>query len=391
MDLLRGIEKLEALPLEGRRLLLRVDLDCPVEDGCILDDRKIRSVVPTVRQVLAAGARLVLASHLGNPQGRRMPGLSMVPVGLRLAELLDQEVYLPEDVVGDGPRKVVMERMDGEVVLLENLAFHAEEEQGDDLFAQQLGHLCDLYGIDSLALCDRRWASIVALPRHVHSRGAGMALYRELSQLNRLCGSLDQPAGILLGGSQLKDRMALIQAWQGKVRTMAFGGRLGWMMAQAPSAAEREDAELARHLLARARAREMDVRLPIDLRVVLEDGTETVVGVREVPGAARIRDIGPETAQDFSRAFADLRTVWWNGTLGDPGEEPTEEGTERLARTLVRCRCASVVVGDDTAALVGRLGLTPFFTHVSAGGDAALRLLEGQDLDALKAIREGGK
>jgi len=391
MDLLRGLEKLEALPLEGRRLLLRVDLDCPLEDGLLLDDRKIRAVLPSVRQVLAAGARLVLASHLGNPQGRRVPGLSMAPVGLRLAELLDQEVFLPEDVVGDGPRKVVMERMDGEVVLLENLSFHAEEERGDDLFAQQLLQLCDLYGNDALGLCARRWASIAAIPRHVHARAAGPLLFRELAQLNRLCGSLEQPAGLLMGGGLLKERLALAQAWQGKARVMAFGGRLGWAMAQPSSAAEREEMEQARNFLARMQAREIEVHLPVDFRVAMEDGTETIAGVREVPKTARILDIGPETAADFGRVLAGLRTAWWHGPLGDRGEEATGEGSGHVARALARSRCVSIVLGDEAAALVGRLGLTPFFTHVSSAGDAVLTLLEGQDLEGLKVLREEAK
>lgn len=391
MDLLRGIEKLESLPLEGRRLFLRVDLDCPVEDGCLLDDRKVRALIPSIRPLLEAGARLVLASHLGRPEGRRVPALSMAPVGLRLAELLDQEVFLPEDVVGDGPRKVVMERMDGEVVLLENLAFHAEEEQGDDLFAQQLMLLCDLYGNDALALAAKPWASVVALPRHVHSCGVGATLFRELSILNRLCHSLEQPAGILAGGEASKSRLSLLQAWLGKARKMAIGGRLGWLMARPPHLADEEDAEMARAFLTRARNRETEVHLPTDLVVMLEDGTQTVVGVKEAPRSARVLDIGPETARHFAEVLTGLRSVWWSGALGDRGEDPSLEGTERVARALAGCRCLSILVGDDTARIASRLGLTPFFSHVSFGDEAALRLLEGQDLEGLKVLRKGGK
>ncbi len=398
MDLLRGITKLESLPLEGRRVLVRADLDCPLTpEGRLADDARIQAILPTVRHAIAQGAKVVLAGSLGQPGGRRVPELSMAVVGERLAELLDQEVFLPEDTVGDGPRKVVMERVDGEVVLLENLAFQPEEEADDDVFAQRLAMLCDVYLNDALFASGRKLASTRSVPKHVNLKAAGMALNKELTFLNRIAGIPEGPFTLMVGGARFSDKIGLMNTLLGKVKTVLVGGATAATFLAARGVkvgltpVEKERFEAASQFLSRARLRGVDVQLPTD--VVVSDGIGesaevSTVAVEAIPSGAQILDIGSDTAAAFAKALAASRTVFWNGPLGACEQAPFREGTEKVAKALARSRATSIVAGTDTVAAVSRLVLTPFLTHVSGGGDAALALVEGRDVPGVEALRD---
>lgn len=398
MDLLRGITKLESLPLEGRRVLVRADLDCPLTpEGRLADDTRLQALLPTIRHAIAQGAKVVLAGTLGQPGGRRVPELSMAPIGERLAELLDQDVYLPEETVGDGPRKVVMERVDGEVVLLENLAFQPEEEADDDVFAQRLALLCDLFVNDALLASGRRLASTRSVAKHVNLKAAGMLLHRELTCLNRIAGTPEGPFALLVGGARFSDKIGLLTALLGKVKTVMVGGATaatflasrGVKIGLTPIEKDRVDA--ATQFLSRARLRGVDVLLPVDVVVsegVGESLVTSVVPVEAIPSGSAIRDVGPETAAAFARAIAASRTVFWNGPLGMSEEPLFREGTSKVAKALAHSRATSIVAGTDTVAAVASLVLTPFLTHVSGGGDAALALIEGRDAPGVEALRD---
>jgi phosphoglycerate kinase len=399
MDLLRGIGKLEALPLEGRRVLIRADLDCPLTpDNRIADDAKLHAVLPTLKHVIAQGGKAVLAGSLGQPGGKRVPELSMAIVGERLAELLDQEVFLPEDTVGDGPRKVVMERVDGELVLLENLAFQPEEEADDDAFAQRLAQLCDLYVNDALGPSGRRLASVRGAARHVNLKAAGLLLHRELTCLNRIAGTPEAPFTVMVGGPSLSAKMGLMMALLGKAKTFLVGGGVASTFLAAKglrvgrTAVEKDRLDAAKQFLSRAQLRGVEVILPVDVAVSDGDGVamggSAIVPADAVPSGGDIRDVGPETAAAFAKAIAGSKTVFWNGPLGAFEQAPFGEGTEKVAKALAHSRATSIVAGTDTAAAVSRLVLTPFLTHVSGGGDSALALLEGREVPGVEALRE---
>ncbi len=396
----KDIQRMDELPLEGRRVLMRVDLDCPLgPDRRILDDSKLYAVVPSIRRATDAGAKLVLAGHLGQPNGRRVPEFSMSVIGERLAAMLGQDVYLPEDAVGDGPRKVVMERVEGEVVLLENLGFYAEEEAGDEVFAQRLAMLADVYVNEAFGLSHRLLASVAALPRYLPLHGIGPVFQKELAFLGRARSGSEGPMVVLAGGDKVDDSLRVLQGQLGRVKTIALGGPMvaSWLAAKGMrvglSAVEDDRIEVLSSLIGRARLRGVDVEFPSDVVVVRGadiDGPGEVVAVDSVPDDARIVDVGPATIEAFRATFAGARVVLWIGPLGRWGESPCLAATEAVAKALSRCSATAVIAGSATAAAIGKLMLTPFLAHVSSGGDASLRFLEGDALPGVKVLMEEG-
>jgi phosphoglycerate kinase len=399
MDLLRGITRLETLPLEGRRVMVRADLDCPMTpEGRVADDSRLHALLPTIRYAITQGAKVVLAGSLGQPAGRRVPELTMAPVGERLAELLDLEIFLPEETVGDGPRKVVMERVDGEVVLLENLAFQSEEESDDDVFAQRLAVLCDVYVNDALLASGRRLASTRSVAKHVNMKACGLLLQKELTSLNRItAGSPEGPFTLLVGGARFSEKIGLMNILLGKVKNVLVGGVTAATFLAARGVAvgrtqvEADRFELANQFLSRARLRGVEVLLPVDVVVAGSacDGSDAqVVPVELIPPEAQILDVGPETVSIFAKAIAASRTVFWNGPMGACEQPIFREGTEKVGKALARSRATSIVAGGDTVAAVARLVLTPFLTHVSGGGDSAMALVEGREVPGVEALRD---
>jgi phosphoglycerate kinase len=398
VDPRKDIKKVEDLLLEGRRVFLRVDLDCPLApDGTIADDAKIQAALPRIRYAVEQGAKVVLASSLGKPGGRRVPELSMAVVGERLAAMLGTDIYLPEDSVGDGPRKVVMERVEGEVVLLENLAFHPEESANDDVFAQKLCQLADVYVLESFAVAALPHASVCAMPRHFSEKGAGPGVLKELTFLGKAIGGNENPFVLLAGGCGVADQIALMNQLLGRSRGIAVGGEIAATFLRARGSrigltpVDEERVEMAAGLMNRAKLRGLDLALPVDVVVTrVADGSETgrVVSVDNIPDDARIVDIGPATIAEFNGLFAGARTVLWSGAMGRCLDGQFMEGTAAVAKALAHCSATSIVVGDDTTAAVQRLVLTPFLSHVAAGGDLALRYLLGMDMPGIEALRE---
>jgi len=404
MDLLKGIRPMEDLLLEGRRVLIRVDFGVPLgPDGSITDDSRIVAAVPTIRQAIEQGAKVVLASHLGRPRGRRTVDLSMIGVGERLQELLtkelgkETEVFLPDESVGDGPRKVVMERVEGEVVLIENLRFHPEEEANDNLFAQKLSALADVYVNDALGASHRAHASVSGVARYFAEKGAGPGLMKELTVLSKLTGAPEAPYLVVAGGARFSDKVNYLSQLLGRVRAILAGGGVATTLLAARglgmggSKIETDRLEAAQNFLARAKLRGVDVLLPVDVVVASEASDEAateVVRVEAVPEGALVLDIGPETTAMYASAIGGARTLFWNGPMGMFERRPFMGGTEAVGKAIARSSAMSVVAGSDTVAAVGRLVLRPFFRHVSSGGAAALLILEGRELPGLDALRE---
>jgi len=399
MDVLRGIKSIEELSLEGLRVFIRVDFNCPLTpEGRVADDTRIQAALPTIKHAIEQGARVVLASHLGRPKGKRVPELSLAPVGERLAELLNQEVFLPEETVGDGPRKVIMERMDGEVVLLENLRFQPEEEANDDGFAQRLAALADVYVNDAFGAAHRAHASVSALPKHFVQKGAGFLMRKELTYLGRLLGAPEQPFVILVGGAKVSDKIGVLNNLLGKVKAILIGGAMAntFLVAQGfgvgKSRFEADKVEVAKNLLVKAQARGIDVLLPTDVTVareVSDSAASEVVPVGSVPEDAMILDIGPETARAYCQRLTAAKVVFWNGPMGVFEKAPFLQGTEAVGKAIGHSNAVSVAGGGDTVAAIARLGLRPFFTHISTGGGASLEFLEGRELPGVEALRTG--
>ncbi len=388
------IKSLTELTLEGRRVFVRVDFNVPLDNGVITDKSRILATLPTLKLLIEHGAHLVLGSHLGRPKGKPTPEYSMEPVGACLAELLDTEVRLTDDCIGDGARKVVADLRDGDIALLENLRFHPEEEANDVLFAKELQKLADVYVNDAFGAAHRAHASVVALAELMPERGAGLLLQKELEMLSILRDQAKQPYVAVLGGAKVSDKIDVIQSLLERVDCLIIGGAMAntFLAAQGialgQSLVEQDKLAMARSVLDRAKRREVTVVLPTDL-VVAKDTKQShghVVAVNEVPETEMALDIGPQTVKAFHEALLNAQTVFWNGPMGLFENPAFAEGTLGVAHAVAECPGISVVGGGDSVAAVHQTGLADAFSHLSTGGGASLEFLEGKILPGVEAL-----
>ena len=394
--MLEGILSIEELPLQGKRLFVRVDFNVPLEGTKVTDDTRIRAAIPTLQFAMKAGARVIVASHLGRPKGGPDPKYSMEPAAHRLAELMNVEVLLADDCIGDGPKKVVADLRDGQIACLENLRFHPEEEKNDELFAKDLAKLCDVYVNDAFGAAHRAHASVAALPKLMRDRGAGMLMRAEIDALGKLRGEPPRPYVAVLGGAKVSDKIAVLEALLAKVDVLAIGGAMAntFLAAQGKSVGkslvEEDKLALARTILTRAQDRKVRLLLPNDVVVAASlDATEgRVVLASEIPADMMALDIGPASVAHFADAFRGARTVFWNGPMGLFEKAPFAAGTNGVANAIAELPGAFTVVGGgDSVAAVQELGLAASFGHVSTGGGASLELIEGRKLPGVEALR----
>lgn len=382
--------------LQGRRVFVRVDFNVPLSPaGEVTDATRLEEALPTLRELAAAGARLVLASHCGRPKGAPDPRYSLRPVVRKLAELLGGEVGFADDCVGPAAQAGAAALADGGVLLLENLRFHAGETANDPAFAAQLGALADAYVDDAFGSAHRAHASVVGIVERLPRRAAGRLMEREVTALGRLLGEPERPFAAILGGAKIEGKIDTLANLLPRLdRLLVGGGMANTFLAargadMAASLVETDRLEVAREILERAAARGIEVTLPVDL-VAADDlaaprRIETV-GAERVPAGLKAVDIGPLTRQRFAAAIAGARTLFWNGPLGVFEKPPFDAGTRAVAEALASCAGFSVIGGGETVAAAHQAGVTGRIGHVSTGGGASLELLAGKCLPGVAVL-----
>ena len=384
------------LDLAGRRVFVRADLNAPLEGGAVTDDTRLRAVVPTLQYALKGGAAVVLASHLGRPQGKVAPEFSLRPIAARLEALLGERVELAPDCVGPATLERARALRPGEVLLLENLRFHAEEEANDDGFARALAALAECYVNDAFAAAHRAHASIAAITKHLQPAAAGLLMQQELGALGRILTAPERPLVAILGGAKVSDKLALVEHLLARVDALLIGGGMAFTFLRAlghavgRSLVETGQVETARRTLEAARRQGVALVLPID--AVVADGPQSphgrAVGVREIPAGQMGLDIGPQTVERFTAALKTARTIVWNGPMGVFEKPPFAAGTIGLARAVADASAFSVIGGGDTVAAVAQAGVTERIGYISTAGGAFLEFLEGRKLPGVEALTD---
>ncbi len=387
---------IEQVELAGRRVFLRADLNAPLQGGAVSDDTRLTAVLPTLRHALDHGAAVVLASHLGRPQGGPDPAYSLKPVAERLTGLLERPVPLAPDCVGEAVEGMARALSPGEVLLLENLRFHPEEEANDDGFARRLAGLADVYVNDAFAAAHRAHASIAAITRHLQPAAAGLLMRRELDALGRILEAPARPLAAVLGGAKVSDKIALVEHLLPRVDALLIGGGMAFTFLRAlghgvgKSLVEVDRIEMARSTLEAARRRGVQIVLPVDAIVAsgLDSPSGRAVSVRDIGPAQMGLDLGPLSVERFAAVLKNAKTIVWNGPMGVFERPAFAAGTVALARVVADSGAFSVIGGGDTVAAVNQAGVAARIGYISTAGGAFLEFLEGRALPGVEALTE---
>jgi len=383
------------LDVAGKRVLMRVDFNVPLQKGAVSDDTRIEAALPSINYVLERGGSLVLMSHLGRPKGKVVDELRMDPVARRLQELLGRTVKKVDDCVGPEVEAAARALEPGQVLLLENLRFHAEEEAGDDTFAQQLARLGDVYVNDAFGTAHRAHASVARVPKHLRA-AAGFLMQRELQYLGDALADPERPFLAILGGAKVSDKITVIDNLLGKVDALLIGGGMTYTFMEAQgkgigdSIVEDDRVQVAGELLKKAQEKGVSLLLPVDHVIAREvsEQAETRVAEDQIPDGWKGVDIGPKTIALYENKVGKAKTVVWNGPMGIFEMAPFAAGTREVAEALAKADCVSIIGGGDSAAAIQEYGLTEQVTHVSTGGGASLEFLEGKELPGVSALSE---
>ena len=392
------IKSIDQLEIAGKRVFIRVDFNVPLDKatGQVKDDARIRAALPTIQHAIGRKARVILASHLGRPDGQVVPELTLEPAGARLSELLGRDLGFADDCIGDGVRKNVADLREGAVMLLENLRFHPEEEANEQNFARELAQLCDVYIDDAFGTIHRAHASTVGMVRYVPVKGAGFLVAKELEQLKPLLKGAAKPYLAILGGAKVSDKIKVIDQLLTKVDALLIGGAMAYTFLSAQgipvgaSRVEKDKLDVATRILDKAKRLGVQLLLPIDHVVAASPsaGVATLVTTR-IPDGMLGLDIGPATIALCRERIRAAGTVFWNGPMGLFELPEFAAGTRAIAEALAiatRAGASTVVGGGDSAAAIAEFGLASAVTHVSTGGGASLEFLEGRELPGISVL-----
>src|SRR5262245_53585352 len=384
------------IDLAGRRVLMRVDFNVPLRDGAITDDTRIEASLPSIRYIIEKRGRLILASHLGRPKGKPDPQFSLMPVCKRLSELIGKPVAFASDCVGSEAESMSRALKDGEVLLLENLRFHAEEEKNDPGFSKQLAALCDVYVNDAFGTAHRAHASTAGITQFVKPAAAGFLMQKELECLGHALTNAEKPYVAIVGGSKVSDKIELIENFLGLATQILIGGAMAYTFLRSKgietgkSLVELDKIDLARDLLARAAERKVSIELPVDHVIAdsLKSSESRIVPVDKTPADQMGLDIGPETVIRYGRIISGAKTIVWNGPMGVFENPNFSKGTFAIAKAVADSKAFSIVGGGDSAAAVAQSGMESKITHIPTGGGASLEFLSGQKLPGVEALTD---
>ena len=391
-----AIRTVDQIELKGKRVFIRVDFNVPLnEKNEITDDTRIVQSLATIRSVIEGGGKAILASHLGRPKGKRDPKYSLAPVAERLSRLLGKKVTLASDCIGEEVQKQIEGMKAGDVLLLENVRFHSEEEKNDESFSKALASLCDVYVNDAFGAAHRAHASTEGMTRYVKILAAGFLMMKEVESLEKALVNPQKPYVAILGGAKVSDKIGVIENLLDKVTTLLVGGGMAYTFLRAKgfgvgkSLVEEDQIGFSNSLLERAKGK-VEFLLPRDHiaaeRMDVQAKREIVKNER-IPSDWVCLDIGPETVKVFSEEIKSAKTIVWNGPMGVFEMEPFSQGTFAIAKAVAGSSAFSIVGGGDSVAAVNKAGVAEKIGHISTGGGASLEFLEGKKLPGIEALR----
>lgn len=391
------IKRVDEIELKGKKVFLRVDFNIPLgQDNEVTDDTRIIYSLPTINYIIQNGGKLIIASHLGRPKGKSDPKFSLLPVAKRLSELLGKDVGLAPDCVGEEVRKRVESLKEGEVLILENLRFHEEEEKNDYEFSKSLASLCEVYINDAFGAAHRAHASVEGITHHVKQIGAGFLMIKEIESLERAIINPERPYISILGGAKIYDKIGVIKNLINKVDALLIGGGMAYTFLKAKgvkvgkSIVEDDKISLSLGIIEEATKGKTRLVLPSDhiaAEKIKEDAKRKVVKNEEIPEDWICLDIGPETIKIFSEKIRSAKTIFWNGPMGVFEVEPFSYGSISIAKEIANSKAFSIIGGGDTIAVVNKAGISDRISHISTGGGASLEFIEGRRLPGIEALR----
>ncbi len=389
-------KSVEDIDVSGKKVLVRCDFNVPMKDGKITDETRINGALPTIKYLLSKNAAVILCSHMGRPKGEFNPAFSLAPVAKRLSELLGQEVVLAADVIGEDAKAKAAALKPGEVMMIENVRFHKEEEKNDPAFAKELASMAEIYVNDAFGTAHRAHASTAGVADYLPAV-CGYLIQKEISVMGKALSDPARPFTAILGGAKVSDKIGVINNLIDKVDTLIIGGGMAYTFMRAlgnttgTSICEEDKLELASDLMKKARAKGVNFLIPVDnivAREYKEDADFMRIYSDAIPDGWMGLDIGPTTQELFTKTIAGSGTVIWNGPMGVSEWENFAAGTRAVAKAVAECGGISIIGGGDSAAAVEKLGYADKMTHISTGGGASLEFLEGLELPGIACLQD---
>jgi len=384
------------IDVKGKRVFVRVDFNVPMADGVITDETRIRAAIPTIEYLVEQGAKVILTSHLGRPKGEVKEDMRLTAVGVRLAELMGKPVTKLDESIGQAVEEAVANMQNGDMILLENVRFHAGEEKNDPALAEQFAKLADVYVNDAFGAAHRAHASTEGIAKHIPAV-SGFLMQKELDVLGKALSNPERPFTAIIGGAKVKDKIGVIESLLEKVDHLIIGGGLSFTFIKAQgydigkSLLEEDKIDLAKSFIEKAKAKGVQLHMPVDAVVANEfskDAETQIVGVDAIPADWMGLDIGPKTAANYAEVIKDSKLIIWNGPMGVFEMDKFANGTKTVADAMATTTGYTVIGGGDSAAAVEKFEVADKMDHISTGGGASLELMEGKELPGIVALND---